>query len=923
LPSIIWTARPDGTIDFANQRWYDYSGLSYADTKNMRWEILVHERDLPTWQNAWAEALEFGKTAELEMRILSADGTYRWHATRIVPIKDEKERITMIAGSMFETQKFHDAQRQAQETEQRFTRLLDTVKEYALFMLDGEGKVMTWNKGAENLHGWGAYEIIGKPYEILFPEKDRKEGRPAKILKAVMSRGNYHEEGWRVRKDGTYFVADIVLTAVKNSEGQVTGFLKFSRDMTQIEHGEAMVKRLNQRNQLILDTVQEGICGIDEGGRISFVNAAAEKLFGWSFEELVGKNFHDIVHHTKADGSPFPIEECSVYKSLREKESQAGQEIMWAKDGTPLHLEYTSTPVLERGEVAGAVIVCRDIGERKNAAAQLQRSKEQLNVILQGVGDGITAVDRKGNIIYANSAAAKAIGYSSGEELVGANTRDIMTRFEVYDADGNLLSTEKRTAARALRGETIIGETFRVKALPTGEERWNVVSSQPVFDARGEVDFVINIFKDITESKKVNDAIHKNQERLRFLAEASASFSKSIHYDETLKSLAKSLVPYLGDWCGIDMLREDGSLDRVVVVHADPAKLAFAQEVRKIFPHDPNATTGLAQVLKTGKPEFIPNLTWEMITATIQDKEKLDIVRKLDLRSIIIVPLIARGKTLGAITLVMSESDRRYTESDLEFADDIASRAALAVDNARLYKESQHALALRDDFLSIASHELKTPVTSVKAFLQALEQRMGKPEQFDFKKNKEYMQLSIKQVDRLSSIINDLLDITRINKGNLEYNFKIMSIGPIVAEVVERMSVSFPSHIIACKLQDLTAKVRVDTLRFEQVLTNLITNAVKYSPPGSVIDVSTYSEGNQIFIAIKDQGMGISEDEQKLIFNRYYRTKDAISSKVSGIGIGLYIVSQLIEAHNGTLTVQSSQGRGSTFIISLPKAGGN
>ena len=257
----------------------------------------------------------------------------------------------------------------------------------------------------------------------------------------------------------------------------------------------------------------------------------------------------------------------------------------------------------------------------------------------------------------------------------------------------------------------------------------------------------------------------------------------------------------------------------------------------------------------------------------------------------------------------------------MQYAEDIARRAAISIDNARLYNDTQQALALRDDFLSIASHELKTPVTSIKAFLQAIERRMSNQENFDFQKNLQYMQLSVKQVDRLTAIINDLLDINRINQGRMEYHFKILPIGPIVADVVERMSVSFPTHQFNLKLQDLTTKVRIDEVRFEQVITNLITNGVKYSPASSIINIITHSDDESLYIDIIDQGIGISPEDQKMIFERYYRTPNAISTRASGLGVGLFIAYELIKAHEGELIVQSAIGKGSTFTIKLPRQG--
>ena len=238
-------------------------------------------------------------------------------------------------------------------------------------------------------------------------------------------------------------------------------------------------------------------------------------------------------------------------------------------------------------------------------------------------------------------------------------------------------------------------------------------------------------------------------------------------------------------------------------------------------------------------------------------------------------------------------------------------------DKLQAEKELQKAIAQRDSFLSIASHELKTPITSVKAFLQALEQRMKTPEQFDFQKNSEYMRLSIRQVDRLAAIINNLLDVKKIADGKMEYSFTVMPIGGVISDVVERMAVSFPQHRMVVKLQNLSIHASIDVLRFEQVLTNLIANAVKYSLAGSTIEIAMIAD-EQVHVSVSDQGIGISEEQQRHIFDQYYRTPEAITTRAGGLGIGLYIALEIMKMHKGSISVSSQPGKGSTFTLHLP-----
>ena len=413
----------------------------------------------------------------------------------------------------------------------------------------------------------------------------------------------------------------------------------------------------------------------------------------------------------------------------------------------------------------------------------------------------------------------------------------------------------------------------------------------------GEIIKWVGAISDIEEERQLTD-------RLVFLERVNEIVGQSTEQMEEVRflNLAQACVPFLADSCFIDLIEGENELRRAAIAstNADAAERSSALAGRSRL-----RSPIFAEVLVSGTPRFFPTATPETLRLIARDEEHFEFLRSLKIRSVAVVPLLMRGRPLGVVTFLTDESNRRYSSEDFDFIVEIVRRLSIAIDNYYLYKNAKDALSLRDEFLSIASHELKTPVTSIMAFLQALEKRMANPERFDFQKNREYMSLSIKQVERLGSLINYLLDINRINKGTIDYDFTITQLGPVIAEVVERMSVSFPSHHHALWLEDLTSKVRVDLLRFEQALTNLITNAVKYSPRGSTVDIIMKRESDKVFISIKDRGIGISKEHQGFIFSPYYRTPGAISTRVSGLGIGLFVSSQLITMHGGKLSVES------------------
>ena len=287
---------------------------------------------------------------------------------------------------------------------------------------------------------------------------------------------------------------------------------------------------------------------------------------------------------------------------------------------------------------------------------------------------------------------------------------------------------------------------FRVRA--TGDERWSIVSATPIRTQDGDVAMAVTVFRDVTEQKRA-------EETARFLSAVNLELTRTLDYRETLRRVAELAVPALADWCVVDVLDEEGALQRLAVAHIDPAKIELAQTVQQRYPADPNASQGVHAVIRSGVPQLLSDITPEQVEAAARDADHRRMLRDLQLRSAMTVPMIARGRTLGAITLVAAESGRRYTASDLNVAEDLALRAALAVDNARLYREAQEQAATqielnealrsameqlerelrtRDEFLASASHDLKNPIAGIKGTAQLLSRRLAQGRELDLDK---------------------------------------------------------------------------------------------------------------------------------------------------------------------------------------------
>ncbi len=314
---------------------------------------------------------------------------------------------------------------------------------------------------------------------------------------------------------------------------------------------------------------------------------------------------------------------------------------------------------------------------------RLLGSLERSLLVLNAIADGVTAQDKNGLVIYANDAAAHISGYPSGEAMIAAPPTDFVARFEILDEHGNTMDFSQLPGRLALLGHTA-ERILRYRNRETGEQRWSVVKAQPVYGANGEVELAVNIFRDITAQKK--------QERLQhFLIEAGKILAASLDYETTLANVARLATPQIADWCSVHLVNEQGLLEQVVVAHVDPEQVAWIHELQQQYPPPPDRETGVAKVIKSGQTEYLPRITDEqLLAAAAEDAQLLRILREMALRSSVVVPLTARGRTLGAITLVTGAKSGRYlTAEDVALAEELGRVAGLAVDNARLYFQAQ------------------------------------------------------------------------------------------------------------------------------------------------------------------------------------------------------------------------------------------
>jgi signal transduction histidine kinase len=424
--------------------------------------------------------------------------------------------------------------------------------------------------------------------------------------------------------------------------------------------------------------------------------------------------------------------------------------------------------------------------------------------------------------------------------------------------------------------------------------------------------------------ERLHDAAGEAERRFAFLAEASSVLGASLDYDVTLASVARQAVPFLADWCTVDLLDPAGGVRRIAVAHGNPAKTELVRAA-EVYPPDPLGRHPRTRVLETGRSELIPEISDADLAQITDDPEHLRVIRALGYRSAMIVALSARGQTLGALTFATTDSGRRYGSADLALAEDLARRAALAIDNARLHGEAQAARAeaeaashAKDEFLGVLSHELRTPLTTAMLWARVL--KGGRLAPLRAVHAADMIERSARRQARL---IEDLLDVSRIVTGSLRLELRPVELAPPIeaALAAVRPAADEKGIRLTALLSPLTAAVLGDATRLEQVVWNLLANALEFTPDGGWVELRLEEDDGRARIRVSDSGEGIGPDLLPHVFDRFRQADSSSTRRHGGLGLGLAIVRELVALHGGSVRAESAgKGTGATFTVELPLA---
>jgi PAS domain S-box-containing protein len=578
--------------------------------------------------------------------------------------------------------------------------------------------------------------------------------------------------------------------------------------------------------------------------------------------------------------------------------------------------------------------------------ADHQFTAPDLLALLDAVADGIIAQDRTGRLIYANPAAARLVGYNSPEEMVRAVPSRVVDRYDLLDEYGRPVPVEELPGRRALAGVVEAERIIRFRSKATGEERWTLVRSRPIVDAAGAVRFVITISSDVTDRMLQQKALEENAaeleeigaeleatieelqartqeaeaarkraeyvaDRQRFLAEAGRMLAASLDPEATLRTITELAVPRMADWATVSLIDESGKPRQLAVAHADPAKLQFALDLQKKYPADDEATL---RIVRSGKSELYTEIPPELLEKSARSKEHLTLIRELQLSSAMVVPLKIRDQVLGTISFIGSER-RRFDQDDLEFAESLAARSALALTNAKLYMEAQEANRVKSDFLAVMSHELRTPLTAIFGYTELLSAGITGPV---IPAQKTQLDRIRDSAAHLLGIIEDILNYARSEAGRDQVRLEKFRVSDIVNESLALVSnAANRKQLRLEQVVDGECVVTTDRVKFRQILVNLLGNAVKFTEKG-MVRITARCEGASVVVEVTDTGPGIAEGDLKRVFEPFRQLEGATTRTAGGTGLGLAVTRRFADLLGGTIDVRSRPGEGTTFILIVP-----
>ena len=545
------------------------------------------------------------------------------------------------------------------------------------------------------------------------------------------------------------------------------------------------------------------------------------------------------------------------------------------------------------------------LAERSRANASIRRKEQRLSMALRA--GGMAAWEWRPDGVYWSEGVYGLFAY---DQKVQPSIEKLFDRVHADD-----LAAVRRAWTKSTSEALSYNLEFRI-VRPDGQERWVAAVGEPVPDAQGNVVQIAGLFWDITDRKEAELRERFAAETERFLADASLVLGSSLDYEKTLAKITQLCLPTLADWAFLDLVDDDETVRRVHVAHPE-GEDELASRVAQFPARTDRLDHPPARALFEGEAVFIPEFTEAMLVKAAQNQAHEQVMREVGPKSFIVVPLIARGARFGVLTLMATDTGRRYGPQDVGLARELARRAAVAIDNARLYEAGKQASAAKSEFLANMSHEIRTPMTAVLGYTDLLMAGEEDAEKLDFlrtiKRNGQF----------LLEIINDILDLSKIEAGKLDIVRQSFSIEELVTEVHTTMAgraaekdLGFTLELVA----PVPPQIESDPKRLRQILVNLIGNAIKFTDQGQIrirVRHRREDDRSRLQIDVVDTGIGMTVEQQGRLFQPFSQGDPSATRSIGGTGLGLAISQRLASMLGGEIRVKSQQGEGSTFTCEI------
>lgn len=794
-------------------------------------------------------------------------------------------------------------------TPEDFLHVADAFADAAL-LVSGDGKILAANAAVRTL-GIDRRAVVGR---TLWKLAATPRGDLERFLRES-ARGRAPVPGSLVLSDsetpcrcyGSLVVparagssAQLILRLVPRS-GSVRQFNALNEKIDQLtreihrrQQAEAELRRQREQLEITLSSIGDAVIVTDAAGNVHNMNPVAESLTGWQMQDACGQpltTVFNIVNEYSRQKVENPVETAIATGKIQ---GLANHTMLIARDGSERPISDSAAPILAAdGAIVGVVLIFRDVSNQRQWLRQLQDSERRFRSVVQSDMIGIGFWDTGGALTDANQRLLDMIGYSHREVEAGLVRWSDLTPREYEETDQRALAEMRRNGfCRPYEKECIRKDGSRFPILIGG--------SHFEGDPRHGSFWVL----DITERKRT-------ERDLRFLADASRSLATLVDDRSTLQRVAQLAVPGFADWCVIHLADSDDRLRQVAAAHTNPARIHLAIELDRRYPPRGD-TAGAGRVYRTGQAEMEQEISSEVLQVAAQDPEHFKMLTELGLKSYLSVPLSVRDRPFGVITFVAAESSRRYTRADLDVAQDLAHRAAISIENGRLYRELQEADRRKDEFLAMLAHELRNPLAPIRSGLDILSIDGVQPDIVDLMKH---------QVEHLVRLVDDLLDVSRILRGKIELRRETVDLGSVMARAVDavRPLIESRQQQFVSRLPANPVRLDADPVRLAQVVSNLLTNASKYTDPGGHIWLTAGRDRDTISIEVSDDGVGIEERLLPHVFDLFIQSERSIDRSQGGLGIGLTVVKNLVEMHGGHVSAYSGgMGKGSTFTVELP-----